>query len=108
MELKLAIGSVQRTSLRICADGWRVDNAFTGDCLEDTGFTDIQGCVVVLSRSRSISRTGHEPDPDLDGFTVSSHLSFDDVVKSVSQLRDKQISGKDIWKSHSVIFVYQI
>ncbi|XP_048013658.1 E3 ubiquitin/ISG15 ligase TRIM25-like isoform X2 [Megalobrama amblycephala] len=40
-----------------------------------------------------------------DGFTVSSHLSFDEVVKSVSQLRDKlqqfcseeteKISGRD-------------
>ncbi|XP_051742739.1 tripartite motif-containing protein 16-like isoform X4 [Ctenopharyngodon idella] len=43
-----------------------------------------QDHVHFLQSSSSVSLSG-----STDGFTVSSHLSFDEVVKSVSQLRDK-------------------
>ncbi|ROL48801.1 hypothetical protein DPX16_23451 [Anabarilius grahami] len=36
---------------RTCADGCHGDEAFTGDCLVDTDSADIQGCVVVVSRT---------------------------------------------------------
>ncbi|XP_067315256.1 nuclear factor erythroid 2-related factor 2b isoform X2 [Pseudorasbora parva] len=60
METKLVIGVCRGlvwflwSLLRICADGCRVSEAFTGDFLVDRISGDLQGCVVVVSRCRSI------------------------------------------------------
>ncbi|XP_059415148.1 E3 ubiquitin/ISG15 ligase TRIM25 [Carassius carassius] len=53
----------------------------------------------------SVSLTG-----STDSFTVSAHLSFDDVVKSVSQLRDKlqQFCTDDIQKISKIVKSVQI